>query len=221
MEKPHPYISGASNISQMIERLRNNFPTSVTSETVKSYGLAPNNESSVINALQFIGIIDADGKQNSDKNEVFLFSRDEDFQKGFSDIVKTAYNKLFDLHGDNAWTLDDASLVSFFRTNDKTSNIIGIRQARVFRMFSALSGKIEQPAQRTKKRLENTNKSTSSKPISKASLNKKETPIKKSSSSIVDHLGMSIKIDVNLPSDASKETYDNIFKSIREHLIDG
>lgn len=59
----HPYISGAGNISQMIGFLRENFPATVTSETVKKFGLASNNESYVINALQFIGAIDEEGKR--------------------------------------------------------------------------------------------------------------------------------------------------------------
>ena len=45
--------------------------------------------------------------------------------------------------------------------------------------------------------------------------------LEKPSNSFLEHLGMSIKIEVNLPSNASKETYDYIFRSIRENLIDG
>lgn len=46
----HPYISGPNNITQMIGYLRKNFPAVVTSETVKKFQLASNNESYVINA---------------------------------------------------------------------------------------------------------------------------------------------------------------------------
>lgn len=63
MTGTHPYISGAGNISQMVTRLRNTFPQTVNSDTVKKLGIAPNNESYVINALQFIGIIDEEGKK--------------------------------------------------------------------------------------------------------------------------------------------------------------
>jgi hypothetical protein len=59
----HPYISGAGNIAEIIRVLRKNFPAIVNSDTVKKLGLAPNNESYVINALQFIGIIDEKGKR--------------------------------------------------------------------------------------------------------------------------------------------------------------
>jgi hypothetical protein len=41
--------------------LRKNFPAAITSDTVKKLGVAPNNESYVINALQLIGVIDEEG----------------------------------------------------------------------------------------------------------------------------------------------------------------
>ena len=43
----HPYISGAGNITQMVVQLRKSFPATVSSDTVKKLGLAPNNESYV------------------------------------------------------------------------------------------------------------------------------------------------------------------------------
>ena len=79
MERTHPYTSGAGNISSMIEKLRSNFPTLVTSDIVKQYGIAPQNESSIINALQFIGIIDSDGKPIPENKKMFSLSKDEEF----------------------------------------------------------------------------------------------------------------------------------------------
>ena len=57
MASTHPYISGAGNIAQMVAQLRKSFPSTITSETVKKLGIAPNNESYIINALQFIDVI--------------------------------------------------------------------------------------------------------------------------------------------------------------------
>ena len=33
-------------------------------------------------------------------------------------------------------------------------------------------------------------------------------------------MGLTVRIEINLPPAADKETYDHIFKSIRENLID-
>jgi hypothetical protein len=66
----HPYISGAGNITQMIGYLRKNFPVTVTADTVRKLGLASNNESYVINVLQFLGLIDEEGKRTDIGHEV-------------------------------------------------------------------------------------------------------------------------------------------------------
>ena len=128
----HPYISDPNNISKMIVHLRRNFPNKVTSETVKQYGVASNHESEVINALQFIGVIDSDGNQITEKRSIFLGHDDSEFEQGFSEIIKNAYYKLVDLHWDNAWTLDDNQLIGFFSVTDNTSSANGKTQAGVF-----------------------------------------------------------------------------------------
>jgi FKBP-type peptidyl-prolyl cis-trans isomerase (trigger factor) len=33
--------------------------------------------------------------------------------------------------------------------------------------------------------------------------------------------GLSVRVEINLPADGTKETYDNIFKSIKENLLGG
>ena len=215
----YPYISGPGNLGLMIEKLRNNFPNTVTSETVKQIGLASGNESSIINALQFIGLIDEGGKKNTEKAKAFLNQKDDEFESAFSKIVQEAYKDLFDVHGEEAWMLDSAGLTTFFRQTDQTSEVIGKRQTGVFKTLAALSGKSEQPMTRSPSK-QNTSKAEPTKTTKNKATVKSKADTSKTVS-VFDRLGMSIKIEVNLPSDASKETYDNIFRSIREHLIDG
>ncbi|MEC9369661.1 MAG: DUF5343 domain-containing protein [Pseudomonadota bacterium] len=90
MATSHPYISGAGNIASMINHLRSSFPPTVTSDTVKKLGLAPNNESYVINALQFIGVIDEEGKKTAKATSVFSSHKDEEFSHEFEGLVKAA-----------------------------------------------------------------------------------------------------------------------------------
>ena len=35
------------------------------------------------------------------------------------------------------------------------------------------------------------------------------------------NVGLTVRIEVNLPADGEQETYDRIFKSIRENLLNG
>ncbi len=120
----HPYISGVGNVEQMIGFLRKNFPSTVTSDTVKKFSIASNNESYVINALQFIGVIDEQGKRTPKGHDVFVLGNDA-FPKAFGDLIDDSYKDLFDLRGEDAWTLSKDELIAFFRRSDKTSEVIG------------------------------------------------------------------------------------------------
>lgn len=226
MADSHPYISGPGNIAQMVTQLRNSFPQTVSSDTVKRLGLASNNESYVINALQFVGVLDSEGKKTEKAAEVFSHHKDEEFSSSFRELVSNAYSDLFDLHGEKAWTLDDDSLITFFRRADQTSVTIGKRQAGTFKIFAALSGFGEVPTPRGQKSKENngTQKKATpkKKPTKDSSVSVNSTPTSENQGSgnkSNRDFGLSVRIEINLPADGSRETYDNIFKSIKENLL--
>jgi hypothetical protein len=124
----HPYISGPGNVTQMIGFLRKNFPATVTADTVRKLGLASNNESYVINVLQFLRIIDEEGKRTDLGHKVLTLHNEEEFKAAFSDLVREAYADLFGIRGEEAWTMSKSDLIGYFRSADKTSEIIGSRQ---------------------------------------------------------------------------------------------
>lgn len=225
MANTHPYISGAGNIAQMIARLRKAFPASINAETVKKLGLAPNNESYVINVLQFVGVIDLEGKKTPEAAKVFSHHKDEEFAQSFGALVENAYSSLFELHGKQAWELDNNDLVTFFRQSDQTSEAIGKRQASTFRILASLSGHGDlltpkaQTPQKTAK---------PSVPPKAKQKNSFSSPLKSQHEDAAQFnqnpgasFGLSVRIEINLPADGSKETYDNIFQSIKENLLGG
>ena len=224
MASSHPYISGPGNITQMVLQLRKSFPKTVTSETVKKLGIASNNESYVINALQFIGLLGDDGAQTEAARKVFSQHQGGEFAESFAEIIKEAYSGLFELYGEDSWSLENDELITFFRRSDQTSDAIGRRQAGTFKVFCGLSGHGELPATKAgksksssattpKKKVAATAKKTAS--ASTIDLNKGDARV----SSNKD-IGLTVRVEINLPADGSKETYDNIFKSIRENLLD-
>ena len=226
MANTHPYISGAGNIAQMVTHLRKNFPSTVNSETVKKLGLAPKNESYVINALQFVGMIDEESKKTDIAAKVFASHKDEDFHNAFSEMVSEAYSDLFDIHGDAAWKLSKDDLITFFRQSDQTSHAIGLRQANTFLVFAALAGHGELPGSKTKNSSANAENSSpsKSKPVRAAKAQAPKNPSHQATpkgEGLGNDIGLSVKVEINLPSDADAETYDNIFKSIRKNLLDG
>lgn len=221
MADSYPYISGAGNLVQAVTHFRKSFPATVTADTLKKLGIAPNNESYVINTLRFIGVLDSEGKKTAQATKTFS-QQDDRFSKEFSSLVQSAYKDLFDVHGESAWKLDKDSLVTFFRQSDDTSAVIGGRQAAVFLALAGLSGHAELPTAK---------KATSKAPLKSSGVSKsksKSKTVKLPSKATSDgqnrlerDFGLTVRIEINLPADGAQETYDRIFKSIRENLING
>jgi Family of unknown function (DUF5343) len=138
-------------------------------------------------------------------------------------MIKDAYVDLFALHGDSAWTLDVDALITFFRQADQSSGIVGSRQANTFRTLAALSGHGEVPSPR--QRSAPTNGGRGEKGTAKAAGKPKSQPPANvgmpNVQTGVQPFGLTVRIEVNLPADATQETYDKIFQSVRKNLIDG
>jgi hypothetical protein len=224
MADNHAYVPAPGTIVPVINHLRNSFPPTVDAGTLKKLGFAPKNESYVINVLRFIGLLDQDGKKTDEASKVFSLHDDKSFQKAFSKMVMKSYKDLFDLHGDKAWTLDTDSLITFFRQSDQTSAITGKRQATTFSILAAFSGIGEIPQT---KQISGKQTNKNAKPKAKAKVREKkkqiddETDKKKPLIEKESPIGLTVRIEINLPADGDQNTYDRIFKSIRENLLNG
>ncbi|MXI47075.1 hypothetical protein GRW89_11220 [Pseudomonas moraviensis] len=238
MAVKHPYVTSSAGLSLTIAQLRRSFPASFGADTMKKLGIAPNNETYIINSLRFLGILDSEGKKGPAVGAVFSQHDDEDFQAGFSDIVRAAYNDLFNLHGENAWTLPTPKLIGYFRHTDGTSEIVGKRQASTFQSFGTLSGKID-GAKPPAPKAQRSEKVSTKPPRSKAAASRPIAPQQdevQSSASIAvtptsisppvnassnGGMALTVRVEINLPAGGDQETYDRIFKSIRENLLNG
>jgi hypothetical protein len=218
MADKHPYMSGGGALVKAIQYLRKSLPATIDASVLKKLGLAPKNESYLINILQFIKVIKEDGNPTEEARSVFTQHDDAAFAKGFSAMVKKAYADLFSLRGDETWSLDQPTLVTYFRQSDRTSDVVGMRQATTFQTLAALSGRREEPAPsvpspRKEKLIKQKTK------IDKKELQTgKNIPLDMGEPKSRD-LGLTVRIEINLPASADQETYDKIFKSIRENLL--
>lgn len=218
MATRHPYVTAIGGFDRTIAHLRSSFPPVVDSATLKKLGFAPNNESYVIKVLRFLNIIDADGSGTDVAKETFLQHSDAEFQQQFGKLVLSSYPALFDLYGDGAWEQSRDSLIQFFRTTDATSAIVGLRQANTFMRLSQLAGH-GAPTGRKPKRV------PSATPPKERKTNRTVTAAASVSAATSERakpkVGLTVRIEINLPADGSQETYDRIFKSIRENFLDG
>lgn len=228
MADKHPYVSAPGGLVQVITHFRKSFPATVTAETLRKLGYAPKNESYVLNVLRHLEMIDDQGQRTATAQKVFSQHDDSAFAKQFADLVKKAYSGLFELHGDASWTLDQEALITFFRSSDQTTDIVGKRQASTFQLLAGFAGHKDVPEAKPRKKdaskqaVRPARRSTADRnrgaPASQAQ-NANET--EKHNTSSGSAVGLTVRIEINLPADGDQETYDRIFKSIRENLLNG
>ncbi|WP_332736528.1 DUF5343 domain-containing protein [Flavihumibacter sp.] len=223
----HPYMGSKGPIIQLFTQLRNSFPATLDATTLKKLAIGPNSEGVLLNVLRFVSIIDENGKKTASATKIFTLHDDHAFQKALSESVKVGYSELFDLHGDKAWNLDSNALITFFRQHDQTSAITGKRQAVTFEALASLCGHNEMPEPKVKSTSKSAAKTKAStadaKPQASKIIEIEKPPVVAESAAGTrgNNVGLTVRIEVNLPSDGDQETYDRIFKSIRENLLNG
>lgn len=237
MADKHPYMSGSGGVTQLTAQLRRSFPATVTADTLKKLGIAPNNETYVLNILKFIGVLDAENKKTAAATPIFNQHNDSDFQDQFSKLVGQAYHELFDLHGPDAWGLPIDKLIAFFRNHDGTSDIVGKRQASTFLALARISGKAVDESEPSKssgigptkaaKKVAQAKKTTASiaktgvPPSATAAHASSALPSTNGGAPSTGGVGLTVRIEINLPPGGDQDTYDAIFKSIRANLLNG
>lgn len=223
----YPYAS-AGPLAKAFVQFRQSFPAVVNASTLKKFSIAPNNESYIISVLRFLGFIDDEGNR-LDENVSYFYETDESFKSGLELTLRDAYKPLFDDFGEAALDKSKDDLIPWFRATDKSSQLVGGRQAATFTALTGLAGHGEAPVPPSGGG--NSPQSTSPKSRSR----KKQEPKEKDNPSTTSEgpagtsqiikaeprLGLTVRVEVNLPAGGDESTYDAIFKSIRKNLIDG
>lgn len=224
----YPYISGQAALVAAFAQLRKGFPGKVDAGYLQRFNIAPSNESYVISILKFLGLIDDEGNRVEDKTDYF-FGNDDAFKAGLEGAMRDAYGQVFGEMGDGALDADRADLAHWFRAADKTTDLVGQRQATTFQTLAALAGHGDLPSVRA-----NATKRTAAAPgaAAKKTTTAKKAPAKKAAESpggsdggggakVKDEqdVGLTVRIEVNLPPGGDADTYDAIFASIKKHLM--
>lgn len=222
MADRHPYADSPGYIEKTIEHLKKKFPSSLTVKTLRQLGIVHNSGNSVINVLHFMKLIDNEGNKTNIADRIFLIHDNKKFEQEFSKQVKNSYSALFQLHGDDAWTLDRDGLIQFFRPTDKTTARVGELQASTFQVLAEFAGYNKTSTSKSKVKSEKPKKESRQKDSVKPKTEKVVTPLPVAPSAgdkESRNFGLTVRIEINLPAGGNKETYDNIFRSIRENLL--
>lgn len=233
----YPYISGQGALIAAFTQLRKGFPPRVDAGYLKRFNIAPANESYVISILRFLDLIDDEGNKVDDKTP-FFYGDENLFKEGLEASIRRAYAPLLGEMGDEALDADRTRLSHWFRASDRTTELVGGRQASTFLTLAALAGHGELPARATATKKVGTNKTA---PEKKAAAKKSTTkkiakPPAEDEGETDDgdgdgdgdrrvkiknrqEVGLSVRIEVNLPPGGDADTYDAIFASIKKHLM--
>lgn len=238
----YPYTSGQAALAATMIQLRKGAPAKVDAQYLQRFELASSNESYVISILRFLGLVAEDGTR-IEANTGFLYGDDDAFRAGMDAAMRAAYAELFTDMGDEAVSVGRERLIPWFRATDKTSTLVGGRQASTFMTIAAMAGHGEVPTVR--------GSGSAAKGSTAKAAGKKAAPAKASSapakassasageasgsqaagapaaSTAVGEqvkerdggVGLTVRIEVNLPAGGDSETYDAIFASIRKHLM--
>ena len=229
----YPSTPGTLGLLKAFDQLRKGFPPKVDAAYRKRFHIAPSNESYVIAVLRFLGLIDEDGVKRDDKVGYF-FGSEETFQAGLETAVKEAYADLFVEMGEGAFSAPRENLGHWFRGVDKTTELVGSRQAGTFLALASLAGHAAPPQTRPTRTPRRPSKAGPSRaPASKSvpaaqdigsdvqSDAARPTIRQQPQVGINNHsdVGLTVRIEVNLPAGGDADTYDAIFASIKRHLI--
>lgn len=217
-DEKHPYASPGA-ITGSVNQFRKTFPATVTADTLRKLGIAPQNESYVINTLRYVGVIDEEGNKTTKATATFNLHDDAEFKKAFGAMVKDAYKELFEIYADASWEQSLDKLISFFRNADQTSDVVGRRQASTFQALAALAGHGEvtaPPKQKAKEPKAGKSARQPKAPTPPADLGQRQPA---GSGTPQRDVALTVRVEVNLPPAADQETYDRIFRSIRENLL--
>jgi Family of unknown function (DUF5343) len=223
----YPYSSGQTAVVQTFAQLRNSFPVKVDAGYLQRFNIAPSNESYIISILRFLNLIDEDGNRIGD-NTSYFFGNDDAFMAGLESTLRSAYSQVFDEMGEGVLDASKADLTNWFRGSDRTSDLVGQRQASTFQTLAALAGHGNVPA--TRGAAKKTTTATPA-PASRRTTARRTPPTKQEQPGGGDgggeargaknwqDVGLTVRIEVNLPPGGDAETYDAIFASIRKHLM--
>jgi hypothetical protein len=215
----HPYASPGA-ITGAVNQFRKTFPATVNADTLRKLGIAPQNESWVINTLRYIGVIDGEGNKTSTATAAFNQHENAEFQNDFGAMVKDAYKELFEIYGDASWEQSFDKLIAFFRNADQTSDVVGRRQASTFQALAALAGHGEIPAPaKPKPSSSKTKTEKSAQPTTQPAEANFGAGAQSGTGTPQRDVGLTVRVEVNLPLAADQDTYDKIFRSIRENLL--
>lgn len=86
MADKHPYISSTGSLTKAVRQLRTSLPAKIDATVLRKLGLAPKNESYLMNVLRYLNVIDENGAPTNEARNTFTQHDDDAFGEKLSEM---------------------------------------------------------------------------------------------------------------------------------------
>lgn len=199
----YPYVASPDKISALFKKINGmGIPQKFTNKTLKSIGFTSSNNSRLVNVVKFLGLIDQAGVPTPLWNEYRKNS-----QATVAKATRAGYSDLFN-HYPDADKRDAEALRTYFAATTSLGALAVGQMVSTFKAICQLgdfsmanSGEEAIRPSREKPRREGHAQPSANRAIGS------------------DGLTVNINIQLQLPADATTETYERFFEAMRKHII--
>ncbi len=205
MDADVPYMPSIKNLPAILDSIQNaGAPDAFGLDFLQDLGYTSSNDRSVIKVLKYLGLLDASGKPQAAYREFMDHTKAKSVLAG---RLCHAYDDLFRADKE-AQSRTTEKLKGWFKTKTGVGDAVATKMASTFRALAAYADFTDVPAVEPKLEAELPKEETTEEEEPK-----RETPLPNQS------LGLTFRVEVNLPDTTNVDTYRAIFRALREELL--
>jgi hypothetical protein len=201
----YPYVPSPDKIGALFKKIDGmGIPQKFTNKTLKSIGFTSSNDQRLLGLLKFIGIIDQSGVPTPLWSEYRRSPR-----TALARAIRAAYSDLFS-HFPDAYQRDAEALRTYFAATSSLGAVAVGQMVSTFKAICQLGdfvGLDDAGIEENGAELEN----------------QKAPPLGARKKIVSPNGGSELMVNINiqlqLPADATAETYDRFFEAMRKHLL--
>lgn len=201
----YPYVPSPDKIGTIFKKIDGmGIPQKFTNKTLKSIGFTSSNDQRLLGVLKFIGMIDQSGAPTPLWNEYRRSPR-----PALAKAARAAYSDLF-VHFPDAYQRDAEALRTYFAATSSLGAVAVGQMVSTFKAICQLGDfSISDDAVEEKDANLGNGKAAPSAGVRKST----------ATTTGASELAVNINIQLQLPADATAETYDRFFEAMRRHLL--
>lgn len=198
----YPYVPATEKIAQFFKKIGDiGVPEKFSNKTLKSLGFTSSNDARLVNLVKFLGLVEQNGtptglwKEHRTKPRVAM-----------AKAIHAAYSDLFQ-HYSDANQRDDEALRTYFAANSSVGAAAVGMMVSTFKTICRLAdfSSVDQ-MEHDVAQVARTSRRTEHHPRVRANAG-------------TDGMTVNINIQLQLPADATPETYERFFEAMRKHVL--